>query len=774
MTAQTRVVGARITRVDALDKVTGRAQYGADIHPSRMLHCRLLGSYLPHALIKHIDVSRASALPGVKAVVTAADFPDVLVGFSIRDRPVLARDKVRFVGETVAAVAAVDEDTARAALEMIDVEYEELPAIFTMEAALAADAPRIHDRAGSYTTNFDAQAYDNVCSHTSIQRGEVAAALQKSDLVLERRYRTPLQHQGYTEPHAMVASADQSGRVTVWTSHQGPFLVRNELAPLLELPMSRVRVIGTYVGGAFGGKADTVFEPIVARLSQKAGRPVQLVLSRADEFMLGFPKHPSDITLKTGMTRDGHLTAVEAKALFNTGAYAGFGPLTAGRVMLATGPYRVPAVKLDGYAVYTNMVSCGACRGPGAFQAAFAIEQQMDELAREVGIDPLELRLLNGLQDGDLTATGAHLHGSSYRETIEAIRERAATLPPLERQDSRRPWIRRGRGVASSLWGTGAFASAATVKLNEDGTLGVQFGSPEVGTGANTVLSQMVAEQLGVDFGDVHIEVADTDTAPYDLASGSSRITYTGGLSVVQAAQTVRQQICELAASELEVNVEDLALSGGRVHVRGAKDVGLTLAQVSRRAHQLPRGPIAATASLRPEAPEWDREGVKGHPLPSKCAETFNTHLCEVEVDTRTGKVTVSRYIAAHDVGRAINPIGVEGQIQGGVIHGIGYALMEEMVLDQGRVVNPSFFEYRVPLAPEVPLVEAIIIEKPLADGPFGAKGVGETGGFPPGAAIANAVFDATGVRIRQAPLHPERVLSALAAARTEGPDANN
>jgi carbon-monoxide dehydrogenase large subunit len=751
-------IGTRNPRVDALDKVTGRAIYAADLNQPGMLHGSILRSTRPHARIRHIETSRARSLPGVKAVVTGMDAPDVRYTMHyIFDQRLLARNKVRYIGEPVAAVAAVDPAVAEEALELIEVDYEDLPAVFDPLEAMKPDAPVIHEDLARYPAKFAAVKYGNVCSYTQIHRGDVEEGLRRADLVVENTFTTARIHQAYIEPHACLANVDSSGRVTVWTTSQAPFKARNAVCQTLQLPMSKVRVIATEVGGGFGGK-ESLLDGIAALLSLHAGRPVKMVLSRWEEFVAGRPRQPTRITLRTGAKKDGTLTAVKAQYVYDSGAYADQSPgTTAYGATFAKGPYRVDNVHVDAYCVYTNNVISGACRGYGGPPQCWATESQMDIIADELGMDPFELRLINGVNEGDQLTTGQVCRNVSMKATLRAAAERAGWQ---EKRKANAPY--RGIGLACHERGFGLFSSGVVIKLNEDGTYSLLSGAVEIGTGAKTVLSQIAAEELGVGVESISVIMADTDATPYDYGSVASRTTYTSGNAIRLAAADVRRQLFELAAGKLEVGPAELELRAGVVSVRLAPEQSVPVAALAGEAIRRWGGPIIGRGSYLAEGTPLEPGTVSGYPMGPFPGLVYNTQVAEVEVDPATGQVRVLKLYCAQDVGKAINQAGVEGQVYGGLAQGLGFAVMENLISQDGRVVNPTFLDYKIPTAVDVPQAEMILVEVPDDKGPYGAKGIGEALVGPTAPAIANAIFHATGARIRDLPITAERVLLAL------------
>ncbi|RMF86463.1 MAG: hypothetical protein D6736_15070 [Nitrospinota bacterium] len=720
------VVGKGLPRIDALEKVTGQARFGGDLMRVGMLQARILRSPYAHARIREIDTTRALRLPGVKAIVTAADFarPERQSG--------LAYQVVRFAGEGVVAVAAVDRETAEEALELIRVEYEELPAVFTPEEALKPGAPLVWESRNGKPLS------SNLIYTDTLTAGDIEAGLAQADLVLEHTYQGNAIHQGYIELHSCLAEATADGRVTIWTSTQAQFRIRAGTAAALGLPMTRVRVLPLHIGGGFGGKTQPINEPICALLAYKTGRPVQLVLTREEEFVAGRPRPPCTITLKSGVKRDGTLVANQARIVIDWGALADIQP---GVVMmslhLGTG-YRIPHVKNELLLVATHNRPQGAVRGLVAPELGFALESQIDTLAAELGIDPLDMRLKNAWKEGDQTLDGHRLPALGLREALEKAAEQAGW-----RNRKRRPG--HGYGMAIGQKGGGAAPSSAGVKVNEDGTIGVLTGGVDI-SGSFTSIAQVVAEELGVSLEDVVIRTTDTDAAPPAQGSYGSLFTTSMGNAVQQAARQVRDQIIALASELLEANPQDLELVQRTVRVKGSPEKAIPFSELYARALTHPQGALVASGS---GTPVWG-------------APPFAVHMVEVEVDTETGQVTVVRYVNVQDVGYALNPLSIVGNIEGGIAHGLGSALSEGLIVEQGRVLNASLLDYKIPSALDVPRIETTLVESRTGGGPYGAMGVGESPIVPPAAAIANAIYDAVGVRIRELPITAEKVFQAL------------
>ncbi len=754
-------------RVDAADKVTGRSQYAGDVYLPGMLYCKVLKSPRSHARIVSVDTSRAEQLPGVRSVITARDFPDVRFGSgALKDRRVLALEKVHYIGEPIAAVAAVDEMTAQEALELIEVQYEDLPRVVSSLDAVKPDAPVVHQDLPDFVGYTFAMG-GNVCTLLDSDRGDVDRAFQESDYLFEDTFRSQGINQGFLEPMACVASVDPSGRINVWVSSQGPYQIRAQLADVLGVPVSRVRVIPMELGGGFGAKLRLCIEAYPVMLALKTSKPVKLNATREEVFTLCGPRLPTNIYLKTGVMRDGTIVAREAVSVFDMGAYLGAGP--ASGINHALGAYRIPNFRLRSYAVYTNKIWTGSYRASGVADMTFAVESHMDIIARKMGMVPLEFRLKNALEEGDTTVSGARLPKNGLKETLRAVGERLSkkALTPAfghpsptggrgegsEGFDSGN--VATGVGIALCEWRSGSGPSTASVSLNEDGTISVLTGSVDI-SGTDTVLAQIAAETLGIGMEQVVIARRDTDLAPYTQPSGGSRIIYSQGKAVQMAAEDTRRKLLALAAERLQVKPDALGCAGGRVYVQDNPPQGYTLAQLARMSLTSRGGPIIGTGSLSsmPYAP------------------VFNTQGVEVKVDRETGQIRVTRLVQAQDVGTPINPMALEGQMEGGAIQGIGRALTENVLVSgaDGRLLNPSFTTYLMPLAADMPAVENILVEVPSEEGPFGARAVAEPPGFGPPAAIANAVYDAVGVRIKELPITPEKVLAALRGEAPEEP----
>lgn len=725
------VVGKGIPRIDAIEKVTGKAQFGGDLIPPGTLQVKILRSPHAHARIVHIDTSRATRLPGVKGVVTAQDFahPESQSG--------LAHQIVRFVGEGVAAVAAVDKETAEEALQLITVNYEILPAVFTPEEALQPHAPLVQEWVdGKPQTS-------NLVFKDTLTVGDVEAGFMQADLVIEHSYKGNAIHQGYIELHSCLAEATLDGKVTIWTSTQAQFRIRAGTAVALGVPMTHVRVLPLQIGGGFGGKSQPINEPICALLARKTQRPVQLILTRAEEFIAGRPRPACYITLKTGAKKYGTLVASQAKIVVDFGATATIPP---GPVIMAltigTG-YTIPHVKNELQLVATNHRPYGAVRGLIAPELSFAFESHLDTLAAELGIDPLEIRMKNAWKGGDRTLDGVELPEIGLREALM----KAADLAGWR---TRKKVPGRGYGLAIGQKGGGAAASSAGVKMNEDGTVGILTGGVDI-SGAFTSIAQVVAEELGISVEDVSIRTTDTDVAPYSQGSFGSLFTTSMGNAVQRAAREIREKLIALAAEQLEANPNDLELINKQVRVKGSPDKNIPFAKLYEKALTHPHGALVASGSVIP---------VRGGP-------PFAVHIVEVEVDRETSQVKILRYVNAQDVGCALNRLSVYGNIEGGIAQGLGSALSEDLIMHQGKTLNPSLLDYKIPSALDVPPIETVLVESHAGGGPYGAMGVGESPIIPPPAALANAIYDAVGVRIRELPLTAEKIFRALQKQQT-------
>jgi len=757
-----KAVGARVPRLDAHGKVTGRAVFGADFALPGMLHGKILRSTEPHARIVAIDVTRAAALPGVRAIITARDVPDVRYGGALKDETVFATDRVRYVGQPVAAVAATTPEAADAALAAIAVRYEPLPAVLDAEAAMTPGAPLVHEDWARYTAIPLLHREGNVCNRARIVAGDVERGFEEADRIFEHRFTTGMVHQGYTEPRAAVASWDTAGAVTVWSNTQLPFEVQNTLAEILELPPSKIRVIVTAIGGGFGGKLRVGVEHFAAFLARRTGRPVKVMTTTEEELTAAYPRQGTVIDLKTGVTRDGRIVAKQGRIVFDTGAFAGSGPGVASvATLVLAGPYRIPSLLIEGYAVYTNKTNCGSYRAPSGPQANFACESQMDIIADALGLDPLELRLRNIVHEGDEGPTGQVLSGVGLEE---CLRKAAAAIG----WQDRKPGTWRGKGLACGWWTTTGGSSGVYVKLHPDGSIALNTGAAEIGSAALTGAAQILADELGVEVADITLVSADTLATPFDFGAQGSRTTFAVGNACRIAAADLRTQLFRLASAQLGLPEESLSLRDGQVVAEGKR---LALADLARLSNQSGGGLIAHGAFVAPPTPH-DAKRVEAHVYPAFHSPSFHAHAVDLSVDPDTGDVTLHRYVVAQDVGRAINPTYIEGQIEGGVTQGLGQALSEEIVYREGRVLNPNLTDYKMPTTLDVPPIESILVEHPSALGPHGAKGVGEPPNIEPPAAVANAIAVATGVRITSLPITAEKIVLTKMGGPERAPQA--
>jgi CO/xanthine dehydrogenase Mo-binding subunit len=741
-----RYVGTRPIRHDGIDKVTGRASFGADQKWPGMLWGRVLRSPHAHARILVIDTSAAEALPGVKAVATSADLPEQKPGGQPTDmydltRNVLAREKVLYEGHPVAAVAATTERIAEEALGLIRVEYERLPPVLTIDRAIAPDAPLLHEGQTCSGADPKPAGPTNVAERVAFGRGDVDKAFAEADIVIEREFTTPTVHQGYIEPFACIARTGEDGQSVLWTCTQGHFTVRALCARLLGMDISQLKVIPSEIGGGFGGKTTVYQEPLAVLLSRKSGRPVKLVMSRQEVFRATGPASATRIRVKAAATKDGKITAAEASLLYEAGAFKG-SPVVAGAMAMFT-MYDIPNLRIEGFDIVTNKPKVNAYRAPGAPMATFASESVVDELAQSIGMDPLDFRIRNAVREGATAIYGQRFKAIGLVECLEALRKHPnhqIALGPNQ-----------GRGVATGFWFNGNMQSSAQVMLNEDGTATVVSGCPDIG-GSRASMAIMAAEELGIPVEQVRPIVADTESVGFNDGTGGSRVTFATGTAVIHAARDIVKQLRERAAALWETDVANVRFEDG-VCIPGAGVEGehkpLTVPQLARGAVRT-GGPIVGRSS-------WTARGN---------GPSFGAHMVDVEVDRETGQVKVLRYTAAQDAGTAIHPSYVEGQIQGGAVQGIGWALNESYVYDdEGHLENASFLDYRMPVASDLPMIDPIVVEVPNPHHPYGVRGVGETSIVPPLGAVANAVKRATGVRFCDLPMSPPAVLDGLERA---------
>ncbi len=739
-----KVIGTRPIRHDGADKVTGRAIYGADLQLSGMVYGKLLRSPHAHARIKSIDTSAAEKLPGVLAVVTAKDMPDLKdkiadlgegsVNLAHLGANVLAHGKVLYKGHAIAAVAAVNVHLAEAAARLICVEYEVLPSVTWVLDAMKDDAPLLHEELRTKSMGKKSDKPSNVAMHIHFETGNVDEAFKTADLVIEREFKTASVHQGYIEPHVSTALWNQDNHLTIWTSTQGAFTARAQTAELLQVPVSQVTVVPCEIGGGFGGKIAVYLEPVAAMLSRKCGRPVKMVMNRDEVFEATGPTPGSFMRVKLGAKKDGKLVAGEAWLAYDAGAFPG-GVIGPG-AMCVFSCYDFPNARVDGYDVLDNKPKTQAYRAPGATQAAFACESVIDELARKLDIDPIEFRLRNAAKEGTRRVDGPVYPRVGFVETLEAAKSSPHWKSKLEGKH-------RGRGIASGYWFNMGLKSSAAANVNSDGTVSLIEGSTDIG-GTRTSVAMQLAETLGITAEAVQPRVGDTDSVGYTDVTGGSRVTFATGLAAYEVGLDILLQMRERAAMLWECDASLVECQDGVFH---HSDQKLTFAELAGKLGQT-GGPVVGRATVSPEGP----------------SNGFGTHLVDVEVDPDTAKVTILRYTAIQDAGKAIHPSYVEGQMQGGAVQGIGWALNEEYMFDdQGRMQNASYLDYRMPTTLDVPSIETIIVEVPNPAHPYGVRGVGETPIVAPPAAVANAIFAATGVRMTELPMSPPRLWAAMA-----------
>ena len=743
-------------RTDAREKVTGYATYGVDLSAPRMLHGGLVRARVPAGRLRSVDVSGAEALPGV-VVVTAEDFPVERYGMVIRDQPPLARDRIRFSGEPVAAIAAPDEATLMAAIGAVKVDIETTPFVSDPESALEEGSLLVHEELESYDANFPVDRRGNVCGRSVIESGDVEAAFASAAKVVEERYVTPRVHQGYIEPRSCLVTARPDGGYEVQTSTQNPFGVRATLAGILSVPESLVHVKGATIGGGFGGKLDVTLEHFASMLSRKSGRPVKFVSSRAEELVGAFPRENSVVRIRSALDEDGRIIGRDVTCLLDSGAYAHDTPfLTSVASLQGAGPYRLENVRCEAIGVYTNTQPTGAYRGPTGPQMVLAVESHMDELASQLGEDRIAFRRRHLFEEGDRTPNGQHVRSVSIEECLDRA------LEAIGYDEPRTPG--RGIGVACAWWTTTGGPTAAAVRVESDGTLSVTTGATEIGSGAVAVgVNHLVAEAFGVTPDKVRLtSTCDTDVSPFDFGAQGSRTTFNVGRAVQSACDDARGQLLAEASELLEAAVDDLEVADGEVRVAGAPGRALTIGEVAAAAMGR-SGPVHATARFMAPPTEHDPSCTgPDHFYPAFNSPSFHCHAVEVSVDEATGRVTLERYAVAQDVGKVLVAPSIEGQIQGGVLQGIGMTLFEQQALVDGHVQQTDLERYKLPTAADMPPLQITLVEKPSEVGPNGAKGVGEPPIIVPAAAIVNAVADATGVRMRELPLTMDRVLDQL------------
>ena len=753
------VVGTRPVRHDGADKVTGRAKYSADSHPTGFLHGKILRSPHAHARILSIDTSKALDHPGVRSVMTSADLPEVsaeiadleegaAVNYGFYSRNSMAREKVLYKGHAVAAVAAISQHVAEEALELIEVEYEVLQPVLNAGEALAENAPVLHDRlstqssvlfrVGGWGEGGESEV-SNLALKVISEEGDVEKAFNDSDVVVERKFKTSAVHQGYIEPQATTAFWNQDGKLTVWCSTQQLFAFRDHISAILEVPLGDVTVVPLEIGGGFGGKGQggVYLEPVAAILSKKSGLPVKIAMTRAEVFIGTGPTSGTEMSIKMSATSDGKLTGVKARLVFEAGAFPGSPVAGGSRTML--GPYVIPNAYVEGLDVVTNVQKSSAYRAPGSPACAFAVETVIDELAEKVGMDPIEFRLLNAAKEG----TRQPANGPAYRkigliETLEAAKNHPHYKDNVEGKSV-------GRGVAAGAWFNASGPASAVASVNADGTVNLVEGSPDVG-GSRAAMAMQVADILGLRADDVNPSIGDTDSIGYSSGAGGSGVTFKTGTACVEAAIDIKNQMIERASKIWDVESQDIVFEKGVISHISDSELKFTFSEMASLLNGT-GGPIVGRATVNP--------GGVGN--------AFAVHIVDVLVDEETGKVDVLRFTSIQDVGKAIHPSYVEGQMQGGAVQGIGWALNEEYIFDDdGTMVNPTFLDYRMPVSLDLPMIDTVLVEVANPGHPFGLRGVGEACLVPPMAAIANAIHDAVGVRMDELPMSPGRVAKSL------------
>ena len=740
---QYKVVGTRPVRHDGVDKVTGRALYGADVNPAGLLHGKVLRSPHAHARIKSIDTSKAEAHPEVKAVVTAADLapmdpvPQVArQGVPIPEN-ILAKDKALYKGHPIAAVAAVNAHVAEEALALIDVEYEVLPSVSNVEDALAQGAPALHERWIERGGDGVIPASKNIADHEQHIFGDLDAGFAAADKVFEREFRTKTVHQGYIEPHTATAWWAPDDRLTIWSSSQGHFAMRDSTAQVLGIPNSRIKVIPMEIGGGFGGKTLAYLEAVSSALSRKSGRPVKSTMTRAEVLEASGPTAGGYMKIKMGVTGEGRITAAQIYFAFEGGAYPG-APLP-GSCAAVFAPYNIENVRIDGYDIMTNKPKTAAYRAPGAPIVCFASESLMDEIAEALGITPMDFRLLNVATPGTRRADGVMNGPIGAKEVMDAVVAHPHYNSPLEGAN-------RGRGIAMGFCRNNSGMACAIANVLSNGTVSLIEGSMDIG-GSRTAIAQMFAEVLGLPIEDVIPTVGDTDSVGFTSTSGGSGVAFKSGWAAFEAANDVKRQLIQRAAMIWETDEDQVEYADGGLRHKSDTELRISFQDIAARMPET-GGPVVGRANMNPGG----------------SAGSYAANIVDIEVDPETGKVDILRYTAFQDVGTAVHPSYVEGQIQGGTVQGIGWALNEEYYMsDDGAMLNASLLDYRMPVALDLPMIEAVMLEVPNPAHPYGVKGVGEANIVPPLAAIANAIYDAVGVRMYELPMNPQSVTKALA-----------
>jgi CO/xanthine dehydrogenase Mo-binding subunit len=752
-TPRFNVIGSRPVRPDGVDKVTGRARFGADLNLPGQLIGRVLRSPHPHAYLRSIDTSAAAKVEGVKAIATRDDFSDqpseltaageMMLNYRDIVRNVLAREKVLYEGHAVAAVAATSARAAREALRLIRVQYEVLPHVVDVSEAMKPTAPILDDRLVTAGAPTLSTGRTNIAKHAQFGHGDIEAGFARADVVIEQEFRTAAVHQGYIEPHACVANVAEDGQAELWVSTQGHWIVRAHCARLLGWDVNRLKVSAAEIGGGFGGKTVVYLEPLALLLSAKARRPVKMVMSREEVMKASGPSSPTVMKVRIGATRDGRITAAWGEFSYGAGAFAG-SPAHNG-AMCAFAPYDLENVRTVSNDVLLNRPKVAAYRAPGAPMAAFAVESVIDEVARRIGMDPIDFRLRNAARAGTQSSYGPKYFSIATVETLQAAKAHPHYTAPLKEG--------QGRGVAAGFWFNVGGDTSVSLTLNEDGSLTLTAGTPDIG-GLRASLCMMASEELGVPLGKIRAQIGDTASLGFNFVTGGSRSTFAGGMAVVEASRSIIRELCGRAAKIWNLPVDAVKFEGGQIMPAGenaGRHAPLTIEAIARQMAKT-GGPIVGYSTLNAQG----------------AAPSVGVHIADTEIDRETGKIAITRYTVIQDAGRAIHPGYVEGQYQGGAVQGIGWALNEEYVYGaDGKLQNPGFLDYRMPVASDVPMIDTVIVESPNPRHPYGVKGVGETPIVPPLAAIANAVRAATGIRFTELPMSPPRVMKALDAQGT-------
>ena len=742
--AEFKFIGTSVPRGEGKDKVSGQMVYAADLKLPNLLWAKILRSPHPHARIRRVDVSKALKIPGVRAVIAGADVKGYFIGKQIRDLPVLCWDKVRFIGDRVAAVAADTVDAAEEAINCINVDYEILPAVFDPLEAMTPGAPVLHDNVADYDgapKKILAAELRNGLTRLAWKKGDIEKGFRDADLVFEHTFNVPARHQGYLEPHAATVAIEPDGHVQVWAGVKNPFGVRSQLSKCLGLPEERIRMNVVNVGGEFGGKGDGVDLPILYFLAQKSGRPVKIVMTYAEELSASNPAHPTVITIKSGVKRDGRIVARQMRAVHASGGYGALKSNTS----LATwhyagGQYRIEHADIEFMQIYTNTVPGGYYRSPGAVATAFAVDCHTDIIAKELKIDPAEFRLKNFISEGETDAVGQELKDVRFREVLQSALDGAGWKKPKKRN--------HGRGIALSGRHISGGDTGVILSVDADGGYLIISPSIDQGSGTHTILRQLVADQMKIDIDQVRVVIGDTDTAPRDGGMRASRMTYVAGNAMVQACDKLRDKLLDQAARMLECRADEVEFDGVKFSLRQDPGQQLVLRRVVAQASE----PLQVTVYEDYRAPDE---------VSYICAQ-----VAEVEVDPETGAVKLHRMVTAHDVGTIINPTAHQGQIDGATVMGVGQGLMEEIVIDQGRVTNSNLGDYKLPSVADLFELKTVLVPSGGGVGPHNAKPIGEFANNAPPAAIANAIADAVGVRLFELPVKAERIYQALKEKR--------